>query len=575
MSARRIFSFSIIILPVSSCALIFAQGSAGVFKRAVKIQPFSESANNVKSAKEPYITSVDTVNTFKNLNSTQRARLLNKRYLSATVRAIHTLATRQPIEDIWHLALVAVWAMCIFRAVRVFGPWSMQVTLFSSEDAIQILMVNASGFDPFSLYSYGQDRWGAWPYLLARLAHCVTGFIWTDKSLYTFQTVWLFLGAFPLIGLGGRYGGMFALTYLLVICLNEFVSYNLFIISNLFAFQVTTLLFAWWCIRRLCVLHWRPARLKSASFAAPLFWASLTFLFSFLAAWTSPVSGPLLIFIFLVEATRLSLMASNDERGGGRRRAWLGLIAVAAGVAAELLLRGFYHRYARARFGSEFRTDYSIDWDNLFTSVKMLAHNYSYSALWPLAFLGVLTSLAIIVYVVRNRAAASRRNFDPFLLNCGALAVGACGMAVINFVLAAAANHVRVSGYNQRFLNLSHIFGSLGGILTCLLLATLPGILRRRRIFILRFFCISAVIALTILFPHFAIRPAYNDLRGVAAKIGEEAPTQVILGGYWGTYVFAGLRPDRHIIAVPAEGERDRMPWTKTSLRETKQVLSE
>ncbi|MFN2598698.1 MAG: hypothetical protein ABR563_16110, partial [Pyrinomonadaceae bacterium] len=102
------------------------------------------------------------------------------------------------------LALVA-WGALLARALVVFTPESAYVQPFNSDSALPVLMANDPVIDAFRTYVYGQDQVGAWSFIACQLVRRATGFVWTAHGIYAFQTVWLFLSAFAVGALGGRY----------------------------------------------------------------------------------------------------------------------------------------------------------------------------------------------------------------------------------------------------------------------------------------------------------------------------------------------------------------------------------
>jgi len=68
------------------------------------------------------------------------------------------------------------------------------------------------------------------------------------------------------------------------------------------------------------------------------------------------------------------------------------------------------------------------------------------------------------------------------------------------------------------------------------------------------------------------INPAYAELKAGADWLANR-PVPVVLGGYWGTYVFAGLAVPRKVIPIPVEEDHQRTPWTGDALHQAEQVV--
>src|SRR5260221_13729427 len=70
--------------------------------------------------------------------------------------------------------------------------------------------------------------------------------------------------------------------------------------------------------------------------------------------------------------------------------------------------------------------------------------------------------------------------------------------------------------------------------------------------------------------PPLTINPAYAELKAGADWLANR-PGSVGLGGYWGTYVFAGLAVPKKVIPVPEDWQRT--PWTGDALHQAEQVV--
>ena len=68
----------------------------------------------------------------------------------------------------WAALLAVAW--CAFRLARGIGP----DPFYNSDSAVPILLMQGLGDGPFTLYYPRQDRYGMWPFLLARAMHLAT-----------------------------------------------------------------------------------------------------------------------------------------------------------------------------------------------------------------------------------------------------------------------------------------------------------------------------------------------------------------------------------------------------------------
>jgi hypothetical protein len=239
------------------------------------------------------------------------------------------------------IALIA-WSFFLWRGINVFRPGVASLQYYNSDCAIPVLMSNEERpLTPFNLYYYGTDRSGAWPFLIAHAVSGATGFHWSDISLSTFQIVWIFLGVFAIAALSRKdypvLGGVFLLTLLL----HGETRYQIFWISQVYAWQLTAVLISWYLQRKL-ITSWcesdTPRRLSQA-------WIVLTFVFSYLAIWSSGASSLFLLFTAAIELARVRLQSDAGLPAlRWFKAAGAAFGAVAAAAALERVQRGFFTR---------------------------------------------------------------------------------------------------------------------------------------------------------------------------------------------------------------------------------------
>jgi uncharacterized membrane protein HdeD (DUF308 family) len=479
------------------------------------------------------------------------------------------------------IASIFIWGFFLWRAVETFAPGSNYV-FFNSDCAIPILMANDER--PITIsnaYYYGQDRWGGWPMLLAQAVRRTFDYRWTDQSFFIMQAVCAFAGALVLAGLAhGRDPLAVMLIYLITLCLHGEVRHHLFEVSEVYAWQVTTLLLGWYCLRRTSEPG-GPERTKGKSWHLYV-WCFLALWFSFLAIFSSFASAPFLFFLLGLEALRSHLKAEPrrvrlDLRA--LKRYSIGFALVLAATLAEILLRLNYHRYNVKHYGYDFKTSTAIDTGHLTENLYAQLHNLIQVAWWPffaVSLLALLSLLCVLIYLrVKGRNELMQTLRSKLTDDIWILIAGTCGIAVINFVLVVAIDHVRFNQYNERYLTLTHLFGSVSGLLTLFLIFD-----HARKHFGLRSYARTALVAaavvlLALRFPPVSRSPYYELTRETALTLARKAPGAVLMGGYWETYVFASLQPVNTMTPIPYEGQHVRMLWTKETVRQAESVILE
>jgi hypothetical protein len=466
---------------------------------------------------------------------------------------------------------LAIWCAILWRVVVVFNPSTM-LGVFSSDGAIPVLMSNDDRpITIFNLYYYGAGRWGGWPFLFAQVARWTTGYRWTDQSLFLAQAVSVLLGAMIIAGLSRKDRLPVALIYLLTICLHGAVSRRLFDISQVYSWQITSLLVAWCCLRRF-LSKGNHSTLRHVA------WGVLTLWFSFLSIWSSLVSTPMLFFLFGLEGLWAYLRGKKEREGRLplRRYIWAGSLAVAAALA-ELLMRRNYYRYNLKHFGADYRTRLTLDVGYLTQNLDRQLQNFVKYPWWPLCLLALLFLFAsgfAFLYAKKKKdlLAPFREVFVDDLL---ILIIGSLGIAVMNFVLIVLANHVRINLYDDRFMTPTYLFGSISGLLAVFLILKLATNQSTFRKYARPGFIVAGLVFLTVEFPPQTHSSLYETDKETAIILEKMAPRAVLMGGYWQTYVFSGLQSENGLTPVPLEGQTLRTPWTPEALRITNQVIVE
>ncbi|MDQ3821568.1 MAG: hypothetical protein M3362_28350 [Acidobacteriota bacterium] len=472
----------------------------------------------------------------------------------------------------------SIWSFFLVRSIQVFPPGSAHVTGFNSDSAIPVLMSNENRpATAYNTYYYGQDRFGAWPFLIAQLVHRTAGYHWSNRALFILQALWLFVCALLFATMNRSDEGLLAgLLFLLPLCLHPTARQNLFDLSQPYAWQTTALVFSWWCLRRFCEHCFGPAGKNQAKLRHVL-WGVLTFWFALLATLSNAVSGPILFFLLVLEVSR-----ALHKAGGGRslkgtvKRILQAAIPVSSGVVAELLLRMNYHSYSLRHFGTDNRTFIALDRGHLAENFVNQWTRFCNSPWWLLALLPVLALAALSIRYIRSHKVDGKSLRGSlgnlFLKDNALLVIATLGIGVISFIVTVMVSHVRENDYSERFLTLSYLFISFSGLLTLLMLADET---KRGGRLIPATVAVACLLLLLFKFPSAETDHQYLTMRETALTLSERAPGAVLLGGYWHTYVFAALDPSSSIVPVPAEGESLRTPWTVKALKESDQVIVE
>ena len=436
------------------------------------------------------------------------------------------------------LLLGAMVGLVLWRALPFLGPVP-EGGLYNSDSAIPVLMSNLATGAPVDWLFWGQDRFGSWPFLLARAAGALVHRAWTPHGMHVLRTLWMVAALVPWLGLAGRAGPVAVAGLLLLPGLNPLLERVLMDLGTVDGWQVPTLLWAWWGLRR------------AASASRGGGWLVLALVAGALATWISLVSAPLLVVLALVEGgpagTRLA------------RRAAL-LLPALAGVGVESVVRASWHRAVRSRGWPDVRTPASLDVGHLVENAGQVAATAWRVGALPWLVLA-LAATGSALWVRRWRATAEGRT----LAGAGAAALAALAVVV-------AVQHVRDNAYNPRYLCLGLSLAVLG-------LSLLVGVVSYAAAARLRpparpvALAAVGLLAVVLLAP--VARPDAREvvLRPAAAEIASHHAGSVLALSYWRTYALAGLLPPGVVIPVPREGEWNRRPDWAAELRSGRPVL--
>ncbi|WP_434391249.1 hypothetical protein [Melittangium boletus] len=457
--------------------------------------------------------------------------------------------------------LVGLWVLVVTRVLSLLPPGACWVG-WNSDMAIPVLQINDPVLDPFRFYYYGQDRLGAWPWMLMQALRPLSGGGWTVPALTLWQTLWTCAGGFALVRLHRGGGPVLAAAYaaLLMVLPGRSVE-HLFALGHAFGWQTTAMLGAWWALTRMLEALAGPPPLAARATR----WGAGAAVLAALACWSSPTSGPMLLAFLSVWGPFVAL---EGPAGRARWRLAWSVLPVGLGILTEVLLRQRYHRFAKKSFGSGYGTNMTVDLGHLGENTRALLERLQTDAPGPWVLVGWGLGLGALAFLVHR---ALRRTLDTRsdLARLAALTLTFTAGSVANALLTVLVTHVRLNGYEARYLVPTFVFGCLALAVGVLFLLTGVPALRTRAP------GLGALLASGLLLGGyvFARGPRPDDplmarAQGVATALAERAPGHVLLGGYWDSYLVGALDPQRRLPTVVFEGEYLRTPFWRRDLRE-------
>jgi hypothetical protein len=405
----------------------------------------------------------------------------------------------------WLALGVALW--CGWRLSRGIGP----APLYNSDSGVAILLAQGVGSWFFTLYYPAQDRLGGWPFWLARALHRGT-----PESFHAYSVLVLLSALVPLSRLVGGLP-LAVLTLFPPLFLSQTAAQTFFNIGQPYLWQVAALCWAWWATRAVIEAGggWRLAGLV---------------LTSALAIWISPLSGPVLLGVWFIEAVRANRLRSLVPPAA----------IVLLGVGEWGMRRWQILRWLR-RYGQYYVTSTRVDTGHLRANLRQV--------------LGICWHEPVIVPLALGLALAFRPGAGRTERANQAVMLWLAGVTLPATILF---EHFRVSEFSGRFFAFS-AFWALAASTYGLATLTVERLPRLR-------VPLAAVMlaALALACPRSPTDPLAAP-RADAARLSGTHP-RVYLDGYWQTYVTASVAPPGALIPLPLERQHDRFPMLLSAL---------
>jgi uncharacterized protein (DUF1015 family) len=392
--------------------------------------------------------------------------------------------------------------LVLWRALPFLGPVPPG-GLYNSDSAVPVLMSNLATGAPVDWLFWGQDRFGSWPFLLARAAGALADRAWTPHGMHVLRTLWMVAAVVPWLALAGRAGAVAAAGLLLLPGLNPLLERVLVDLGTVDGWQVPVLLWAWWGLRR-------------AQAGRDRAWARVALVAGALATWTSLVSAPLLVVLGLVE-----------EEEWARSRPARALLLPHSPGAGEAGVR----HPGTARCGPRLarREDAGVAGRGPSPGERGTGGRDRVARGGSPWLLVALVAAAVALAVGRWRAVPEGRTV-----------AGAGAAALAALLVVVAVRHVRDNGYNPRYLCLGlslAVLGTsvlLGLVVHALVSRVAPGAAPVG-------LGMAGLAAVLLLAPIAEPDPREVVLRPAVAEIAAHHPGAVLALSCWRTYAAAGL----------------------------------
>lgn len=425
--------------------------------------------------------------------------------------------------------LIALFVAAVVTAwVTAFQKFPFE-SGYNSDSAIPVLMANWDSWSLFHLYYFGQDRYGALPFLLMQLVHAVTGLWWTAKLMTIAHIGAALATAWPVSLLFKRRApaAMAALAVLLVMG-GAFHTFN---ISQPYGWQLPLFFGAWAALR---------------SFREQPTWRrfGVALSLAFCASWISALSAPLLLACTIAEA-----FATPRQPGGNKRRAALFAPVFLAG-GLEGVVRGVFQVYSKKNYGHSFVTNVKMKVSGAGEALSKLIQD----PVGPGTLLTIFTA-AVGVYAVVMLARSLRKKLPVSDVTVTLAGLSAAFLG--HMLLVGLGDHFRKNDLDARYLVLAECLAWL-----CVVQVALAS--AERWLTDARELILTCALALAVLAAPFWVQrhprdPDFEGFREQAdALVKRTMRGSFIVSGYWQVFAVAGLAPPGHLLPMVTLGSYNR-----------------
>lgn len=413
------------------------------------------------------------------------------------------------------------------------GPIGSNDGLPGADMAIPTIMANGEA-TPYSLYFYGQDRFGGWPYMLMGCMARLFAIDWLPHHTFIAH---ILVYAWALLLICLAFGHFWFVLPLGVLSVLD---------KGLWRNLSPDYLFAWQLFGTAWFIY--QCRKKTQSRIG----YSLLFLASFLAQWMSPTTW-FYLSIYTSSIFILRLYRTQKLRLPSRSEAVI-LILPSVSLLMELGLKTYYLSYVARVFSAEYASRVQTSTHFNFTVLYLWKYipeqlQIVFSA-YNTAIVPYLLGLFITVSYVRNLREDDPMQEDWF--NIFTLWL----MGGITFFLFPGFEHVKANLFALRYSVVSIFFAAIACIWTFwLVLSKWKPITRNLTLFLVAVLAVRSTIIS--FFTEYPLRnQKYRTELSVAQKV---TSVNLIYIGEYDVYKLQCL--NKHILGLPIQGQTMRMPW--------------
>ncbi|MCB1166242.1 MAG: hypothetical protein KDK33_08815 [Leptospiraceae bacterium] len=431
--------------------------------------------------------------------------------------------------------MILIAGLFLFQFPRYHPGSDVFENGFSSDTAIPILMINADYFSPFSLYYWGQDRFGSWPFLIFRAIGRVFSIHWSAVAVAAGMYLFVHLCMLAYFW-SARNGAWELLAGYAILHFWPGVATFIFDLSQPYGWQLGSLFL---CFRAADGLY--TGRSKK--------WISLILfaIFAFLSIWLSPSS------VIYAGFYAISGFGRNYQKPL-QAFAAAGLVIVA--YLLHSALRNSVLGFNETHFLYTFETP--LEWD--ISGISLALPHLSKS----------ISTWEILVWGLGMVLLASGFSYEQFHLRKRPATVWSWAAASIVFLVAICAlNWFALNQFAPRYVAVPRLMFPLSLVVYASRL-DYPARLRRNRGFVA---ALPLALLAVLFLPHSRISKSFLLRSKEASYLETRYPGIPLVGSYWNTYVYASLQSGAGNLPQPGIGQYRRTPFLMPQILAAHQLL--
>jgi len=419
-----------------------------------------------------------------------------------------------------------------------FLPFRNMVNPLSADGGIPIIMSQNPIPSIYSFYYYGQNRFGAYPFVFIFFISKIFNFTATASTIYCFAYAY-FVAALLFLTKSVKVNGLFIVSIFLFLSVIFLKFSSIFLSMHMpYIWQISSLfLYAYFFMRSINkTIHFRDY--------------FLSILFAFFAISSNPISMPYLfsmlplIFVFRNEITRIMSL---------KKFCFHYLMSFIPAFFLEEIIKLFYNKHNQIYFGTNFSFPIEqLDLNNFFNNIVRFTNMVFISPIW-LIIIGIVF-IVTTLFMLKYKDKKYLLPFSFFIL------------AIVNFMICTVSRYVSSNSEPIRYFMPTYCFLFLALAFS---IAELLSVMRRAKSFVQIFLLLGISITSFFYLSRTKNNLIIENIQWQAETLSQLYPKTDLWGRYWDVYLYRALQPNLNMAAyaVPQDGDYNRTMWNLCRLK--------